>query len=155
MSKLVKIAAVSVGVIVAAGLFAGSSDTPTTNTATTDAPKVVSADKTAPEVTTTTPVLDDAAKNVTMGACEVEPTYGTVTVPFTINNPTSKASDYMLEVRVTDKAGVEVGTANAYESNVASKATRKAEAFGSAQVDGASTGPYTCALVDVTRTENY
>lgn len=92
---------------------------------------------------------DDAAKNVTLDSCKVDTQFGMATVGYTINNPTSKSSMYMLDIKVIDSTGAAVGTANGIEDNVLPGRPSKGEAMGS--VSDSAVAPFKCEIGDITR----
>lgn len=67
----------------------------------------------------------DAAKDVKLG--ELSTPYDTAEVPVTITNHSSKPSDYWVEAKLLDSAGVQVGTASTYVQRVAPKGTATSE----------------------------
>jgi hypothetical protein len=66
----------------------------------------------------------DATKDVTMGEPKVDE-YGSVTVPVTVKNHTSKASDYMIEANIFDSNGTQLTTAMGFAWRVAPGDTAK------------------------------
>jgi hypothetical protein len=133
----------------------GSGDDTSTSSAGSepvDSPVEVAADE-PQEVPAEVPVeaeVPDAWKNVTIDSCSVEDSFGKfATVAFTIVNPTSKSSMYMLDFKIIDSTGAAVGTANGIENNVLPERPSKGEAVGS--VSDSAVAPYTCEIGDVTR----
>lgn len=93
----------------------------------------------------------DASKDVKLGEPELDP-YGMVTVPATITNHSSKASDYMLEANVYDGSGAQVSTAMGFAWNVAPGG--KAKVTLDSAVD-MSVQSVTVKLTTVERTASY
>lgn len=163
--KLVLIPAALVGVVIVANASNGGSNDTTnaTNTASdtpaaaapvapaAEAPAAEPPAAPAPAAPVNPEATDDAAKNVTIDSCSVNTDFGLnmATVGYTIVNPTSKSSMYMLDIKVIDSTGAAVGTANGIENNVLPNRPSKGEAVGS--VSDSSVGPFTCEIGDITR----
>lgn len=98
------------------------------------------------------PKEDEAAKNVTVTSCDVNDLGGTkfADVGYTINNPTSKSSTYILTIAVIDSSGASVSQANGVEPNVLPGRPSQGKAQGN--VSDSARGPYKCEVASVTRT---
>lgn len=96
--------------------------------------------------------LSDAAKNVAVTKCDVQSLGGTsiATVGYTINNPTSKSSTYLLEFAVIDSTKAKVASANGLEPAVLPGRPSQGEAVGN--VSSSAVAPFTCEVGNVTRT---
>lgn len=85
--------------------------------------------------------------DVTIDACPPsEMSY--LQVPLTVVSTAAADSSYMIEVSITDTAGVLVGTGSAYVERLTPGQTAKVEAFAS--ITGPD-GQFTCTITDVER----
>lgn len=93
----------------------------------------------------------DAAQNVTVTDCKVDNLGGTnlANLGYTVNNPTSKSSNYLIEIDIIDSTKAKVGSANAYEQNVLPGRPSQGQAVGN--VSSSAVAPYTCVVGKVSR----
>lgn len=124
----------------------GGDDTVTANDSAEEAPAA-----TEPQAPAA-PKVDEAAKNITIDNCGVNDLGGTkfADVAYTINNPTSKSSDYFFQIAVIDSTGAVVSQASGIEPNVLPGRPSKGSAQGN--VSDSAVEPYQCEVSDVTRT---
>lgn len=119
-------------------------DTSTTGSGTT--PSGVSSAK--------APAQSDSARNITVNDCKVDKLGDTnfANVNYTINNPTSKSSNYIFQIEIIDSTKAKVGSAGGIENNVLPGRPSTGQAGGS--VSSSAVGPFTCQVGDVTRLAN-
>jgi predicted small secreted protein len=89
-----------------------------------------------------------AAKDVSITACTADPGGGRPNASGTIDNHSSKASSYALEITFYDSAGNQVSEGAATLGKVESGATAKFTSEGLTDAKG----PVTCKVASVTRT---
>ncbi len=87
---------------------------------------------------------NDAAQNITVSDCKVDDLGGTriATIGYTVNNPTPKSSNYLIEIIDSTKA--KVGSANGAENNVLPGRPSLGKAIGN--VSSSAVAPYTCQV---------
>ncbi|HEX8770509.1 MAG TPA: FxLYD domain-containing protein [Acidimicrobiales bacterium] len=89
-----------------------------------------------------------AAKDVTVSACDADPSGGKPVARGEIHNTSSEASSYTIHVKFVDSAGNGVGDGAAVVAKVDASGTASWDATGTQSAKG----PLKCELESVTRT---
>lgn len=100
------------------------------------------------ETPNTATETDSEADDVTIVSCE-DSGFGTVEVALTVLNNSSKASDYIIDIGITDASGAKVGEGYASTDNLAPGQTANIDGYGTSS-DGA-VAPLSCSVDDVER----
>ena len=88
-------------------------------------------------------------EDVTVAGCNVDQSFGTATVNLRIENHSSKPSDYLVTVGISDSTGARVGDAHGSTQNIAPDAPANTDAVGT--VSEGAVGPFECKVNEVER----
>ncbi|MFJ9770849.1 FxLYD domain-containing protein [Kitasatospora sp. NPDC101157] len=126
-------------------------------TAACDPDATTSSNSTGPTVTVTTgtapaaPVTSagdaEAAKDVEVTGCVVDPAIHWPTANLKVTNHSSRTSNYIIQVEFVDKSGTRVGEAPAATNNLAAGGSATLKALGATEVKG----EITCRVSGVNR----
>jgi hypothetical protein len=87
-------------------------------------------------------------EDVTISSCDIDPTIGFPTIKYVVTNHSSKKSNYIIEIVVTNTAGQQVGTAPGAVNGLE---PGQSTAPQDTSTGGAATGPIKCKVSTVTR----